>query len=165
MKLATLCYVKKGTKTLMMYRSQRPGDIHGGKWNGLGGKIHFGETPEECVIREIKEESNLAIRNPSLRGVLTFPAFKDEEDWYVYVFTAHEFSGTLEESSEGKLEWIDDDKILSLDLWEGDPIFLKCLNQNQFFSGKFVYQAGKLVNHQMVIHDWKLNEATTYEAT
>src|SRR3989338_5286050 len=130
MKLATLCYLKKDGKTLMLFRNKRAGDIHGGKWNGLGGKIHLGETPEECVIREVKEESGLAIQNPSLRGVLTFPAFKEEEDWYVYVFVATELSGGIHklslrtDSPEGTLEWIDDCELLNLNLWEGDPLFL-----------------------------------------
>lgn len=153
MKLATICYVKKNGKTLMLHRDKRADDIHIGKWNGLGGKIHPGETPEECVIREVKEESGLTIRNPSFRGVLTFPTFKDEEDWYAYVFVAHEFSGELIDSNEGRLAWIDDEKIYELPLWEGDPIFLKWLDEGRFFSGKFVYQNGKLVDYSVVFHD------------
>jgi 8-oxo-dGTP diphosphatase len=153
MKLATLCYLKKNGKTLMLHRVKRADDIHRGKWNGLGGKMHMGETPEECVIREVKEESGLAVKNPSLRGVLTFPAFKDEEDWYAYVFIAAEFSGELIDSDEGRLEWIEDEKIYQLPLWEGDPIFLKWLDEGRFFSAKFVYQEGKLINHSVVFHD------------
>jgi len=152
----TLCYVKRDGKTLMMYRNKKPGDIHNGKWNGLGGKLHMGETPEECVIREVKEESGLVIEHPQLRGVLTFPSFKDEEDWYVYVFVASNFSGELHDCDEGDLSWVSDDDLLSLDLWEGDPIFLKHLAENRFFSGKFSYQNGKLVTHHMVLHDWQL---------
>lgn len=153
MKLATLCYVKHQGKTLMLHRNKKDGDIHVGKWNGLGGKIHLGETPEECVIREVKEESGLTILNPSLHGILTFPAFKDEEDWYVYVFVAEQFSGQLTESEEGKLKWIEDGEILKLPLWEGDPIFLKWIEDGQFFSGKFIYQNGKLMGHDVVFHD------------
>ena len=156
MKLATLCYVKKDGKTLMMFRNKRKRDIHEGKWNGLGGKIHLGETPEECIIREVKEESGLTIQNPSLRGILTFPAFKDEEDWYVYVFVATEFSGRLVESREGELKWISDPDLAKLNLWEGDPLFLKWLEEGRFFSGKFVYQDGRFINHQVIFHDWQL---------
>ncbi len=161
MKLATLCYIKNNGKTLMLHRAKRKNDIHQDKWNGLGGKIHLGETPEECVIREVKEESGLAIKNPSLRGILTFPAFKDEEDWYVYVFIATEFSGKLVDSEEGELKWIEDDKLLTLPLWEGDPIFLKWLEQGRFFSGKFVYRAGQFISYDAVFHDhWQsLNHA------
>ena len=72
---ATLCYVKNGNKTLMLHRIKKENDIHEGKWNGLGGKMEAGETPEECVIREVREESGLQIQNPALRGVLTFPNF------------------------------------------------------------------------------------------
>lgn len=153
MKLATLCYVKRNGKTLMLHRIKKADDVHQGKWNGLGGKIHLGETPEECAIREVNEECGLEIKNPTLRGILTFPAFKDEEDWYVYVFTAGEFSGELTDSEEGCLEWIADAKLYELPLWEGDPIFLKWLDEGRFFSGKFVYQNGKLIRHSVVFHD------------
>ena len=154
MKLATLCYIKKNGKTLMLHRNKRADDIHIGKWNGLGGKMHLGETPEECIIREVKEESGLLIKNPSLRGILTFPAFKEEEDWYVYVFTAHQFEGSFRaESEEGRLEWIADNRLTQLPLWEGDPIFLKWLNEGRFFSGKFIYQNGQFIRHEVVFHN------------
>lgn len=152
MQLATLCYVKKAGKTLMMHRAERKGDIHGGKWNGLGGKIHLGETPEECVIREVKEESGLTIRRPHLCGILTFPAFKNEEDWYVYVFTARDPEGELCASEEGRLEWVQDGKVAALPLWEGDPIFLKWIEEERFFSGKFVYQKGKFISYNVLFH-------------
>jgi 8-oxo-dGTP diphosphatase len=157
MKLATLCYVKKDRKTLMLHRVKIENDFHKGKWNGLGGKMHMGETPEECVMREVKEESGLTITNPSLRGILTFPAFREEEDWYAYVFIAREFSGSLIDSPEGQLEWIDDTKLTALEMWEGDPVFMKCLDREEFFSAKFSYQNGKLVDHNVVVHDWSLN--------
>ena len=155
MKLATLCYVKENHKTLMLFRNKKADDIHLGKWNGLGGKIHLGETPEECVIREVYEESGLRIKNPSLRGILTFPAFKDEEDWYVYVFVATQFSGRLSESSEGELKWVEDRKLLQLPLWEGDPFFLKWIEERKFFSGKFFYEKGKFKGHDVVFHNWQ----------
>jgi 8-oxo-dGTP diphosphatase len=136
----------------MLHRVKKTEDIHEGKWNGLGGKMNLGETPEECVIREVKEESGLDLMRPSLRGILTFPAFQDEEDWYVYVFIATEFSGTLVDSNEGKLQWVADDQVFKLPLWEGDPVFLKQLSNGQFFSGKFCYENGKLVDHHMTIH-------------
>lgn len=153
MKLATLCYLKHQGKTLMLHRNKKEGDIHLGKWNGLGGKIHLGETPEECVIREVKEESGLTMTKPSLRGILTFPAFKDEEDWYVYVFVAERFSGQLRPSDEGELKWIDDDQVSKLPLWEGDPIFLKWIEEGRFFSGKFIYREGKFMEHSVVFHN------------
>jgi 8-oxo-dGTP diphosphatase len=149
MKLATLCYVKNNGKTLMLHRVKKENDMHMGKWNGLGGKFEAGETPEECVIREVKEESGLTIENPRLRGTLTFPKFSKGEDWYAFVFTASEFEGELIDSSEGILEWIDDSEVLNLNTWEGDKIFLKWLEGDRFFSGKFVYEDGELTEHSV----------------
>ena len=88
--LATLCYVKRDGHTLMIHRNKRPNDIHEGKWNGLGGKFEAGESPEDCVIREVSEESGLIIRAPHLHGILTFTNFKGN-DWYVFVYTAENF--------------------------------------------------------------------------
>src|SRR3989304_598086 len=119
--LATLCYVKRDGLTLMVYRNKKPNDIRAGKWNGLGGKFEAGETPEECVRREVREESGLTIQNPRLHGLLMFPKFKGD-DWYVFVFTASEFSGEMIDSPEGKLEWIEDSQLTSLNLWESDPM-------------------------------------------
>ena len=152
MKLATLCYVKQNGKTLMLHRVKRENDIHQDKWNGLGGKFLPGETPEECVIREIKEESGLQIQNPKLKGFLTFPKFRKGEDWYVFVFLAEQFDGFLIDSSEGNLEWIRDEDLLELNLWEGDKYFLEWLNKDVFFSGKFYYKDGALLEHSMTIH-------------
>ena len=119
MLLATLCYLKRDGNTLMVYRNKKPNDIHQGKWNGLGGKFEAGETPEECVTREVWEESGLSIRDPKLCGLLMFPKFKGN-DWYVFVFTADYFTGELlGDSPEGKLEWIPDEKVLE---YEGDEM-------------------------------------------
>jgi 8-oxo-dGTP diphosphatase len=152
MKLATLCYLFNGNKVLMINRNKRENDMHLGKWNGLGGKFNPGETPEECVVREVYEESGLLIKNPELKGFLTFPAFDDEEDWYVFVFTAKEFSGQLRESDEGELEWIAWEKIFNLPLWEGDKYFLEWLNQDRFFSAKFIYKNSKYITHSVVFY-------------
>lgn len=152
MKLATLCYLKDGHSTLMIHRNKKQDDMHQGKWNGLGGKLENGETPEMCVIREVREESGLTIQNPRLRGFLTFPKFARDEDWYAFVFTAHEFSGQLIESPEGDLAWIKDDRLFDLPLWEGDRIFLRWLEKDRFFSGRFVYRRGALVEHSVVFH-------------
>lgn len=149
MKLATLCYIKKNGQTLMMHRIKRKDDLHFGKWNGLGGKMQPGETPEECVIREIVEESGLLIKDPLLKGFLTFPSFDKWDDWYVFVFTAYRFRGKLLDSAEGYLKWVDDDELLKLDLWEGDHIFLPWLEDKKFFSAKFNYQNGRLKNHSV----------------
>ena len=149
LKLSTLCYVKKDGFTLMLNRNKKKGDIHKGKWNGLGGKFERGESPEECVIREVFEESGLKIKNPLLRGFMTFPNFKDKEDWYVYLFEARQFSGELIDCAEGDLEWIENSKVKDLPLWEGDYLFLDWLEQNKFFSAKFVYHNKKLISHSV----------------
>ncbi|MCA9459551.1 MAG: 8-oxo-dGTP diphosphatase [Nanoarchaeota archaeon] len=152
MKLATLCYVKKGNKTLMLHRIKKEQDMHEGKWNGLGGKFEQGESPHECAIREIKEECGLDVINLNLKAIITFPKFSKDEDWYVYIYIIDDFSGELiKNCSEGNLEWIDNDKLLNLNLWEGDKIFLPLLDKHSFFSAKFTYKNKKLVA-------WKIEE-------
>lgn len=154
MKLATLCYVidKDHKKTLMLHRIKKENDYHEGKWNGLGGKLEETETPEECVIREVKEESGLTISSPRLHGFITFPLFDGKDDWYVFIFTADKFEGQLIDSSEGRLEWIPNNKVTQLNLWDGDAIFLKWLNQEKFFSAKFNYENGKYIDHQVFFY-------------
>ncbi|MDP8221203.1 MAG: 8-oxo-dGTP diphosphatase [Candidatus Stygibacter frigidus] len=150
MKLATLCYLKKNNETLMLYRCKKPGDTHIGKWNGLGGKVEAGETPEQCAIREVQEESGLTVTDLKLHGVITFPMFDGIDDWYVFVFTMTEFEGEMIESPEGELDWIPDDKLMELNLWEGDRIFLPWIQGGRFFSAKFNYITKKLI-------DWSVN--------
>src|SRR4030066_505320 len=151
MKLATLCYVRRDRQTLMLHRINKANDMHLGKWNGLGGKLNPGESPEECAVREIIEESGLKVRNPQLKGILTFPAFANDEDWYAFVFVVDNFEGELIDSSEeGVLRWVDNADLLSLNLWEGDRIFLPWLDQPGFFSAKFIYQDGRLLSHEVV---------------
>lgn len=150
MKLATLCYLKRDGKTLMIHRVKKDNDIHRGKWNGLGGKFDPGESPEECVIREVREESGLLIRNPQLKGILTFPDFAEGEDWYAFVFVARDFEGELRDSTEGELKWIEDDRILDLELWEGDRFFIPYLDRPGTFSGKFIYDASRLVDYSLI---------------
>ena len=153
MKLATLCYVRQSGKTLMVLRNKKENDIHTGKWNGLGGKFERNETPEECVIREIQEESGLRVDSLTLKGFLTFPDFAKNEDWYAFVFVAQGVAGELIDSTEGELRWIEDDQLLNLNLWEGDRYFLPLLDQPGFFSGKFVYENGRLSSYQVTLHN------------
>jgi 8-oxo-dGTP diphosphatase len=153
MKLATLCYVRRGGKTLMIHRVKKAKDMHLGKWNGLGGKLVPGETPEECARREIYEESGLKALSLTFKGLLTFPSFAEEEDWYAFVFVVEEFEGELVDcSEEGDLKWVNDSELLDLNLWEGDRIFLPWLEEPGIFSGKFIYQEGKLLSHEVVFY-------------
>jgi 8-oxo-dGTP diphosphatase len=146
MKLMTLCYIQEGDKTLMLHRINKPDK----KWNGLGGKFEQGESPEDCVRREVKEESGLDIKNPILKGIMTFPNFINNEDFYVFVYVANEFSGNLiTECPEGYLEWKDTDKLIDLDLWEDDQYFLPLLKKNVMFSAKFIYKDGKIVDKEI----------------
>jgi 8-oxo-dGTP diphosphatase len=151
MLLATLCYLKLNGHTLMVHRNRKVNDIHEGKWNGLGGKFEPGETPEECVFREVYEESGLSIRSPKLCGLLMFPKFKGN-DWYVFAFTSSDFTGELIDSPEGKLEWIPDEKVLELTLWESDHIFMPWIKSGKFFSAKFIYEGEKLKGHEVVFY-------------
>lgn len=157
MKLATLCYIQNDqNQTLMMHRIKKENDMHEGKWNGLGGKFEKGESPEECVIREIFEESGLHISSPILHGFLSFPDFDGNDDWYVFLFTASEYSGTMIQSEEGHLEWIDNDRLLELPLWEGDKYFLSWMKEHKsFFSAKFNYKDQELISHSVVFYPFK----------
>ena len=153
MKNAVLCYLRHSGNTLMIHRNSRPDDMHYGKWNAPGGKMEPGETPDECAVREVFEETGLRIENPEMRGVLTFPAFNGEEDWYVFVFTSVSFQGKLKKSCpEGDLEWIPDSRLFELPLWEGDRIFMKWLDGNGFFSGKFIYSSEGFQSHSVFFH-------------
>jgi 8-oxo-dGTP diphosphatase len=111
-----------------------------------------GETPEECAVREVWEESGLRPTVLQLKGFLTFPDFANNEDWYAFVFAVPEFEGELIDSPEGELRWVDDDQLLSLNLWEGDLIFLPWLDKPGFFSGKFVYKHGRLTEHEAAFY-------------
>ena len=153
MKVAVLCYIRRDGRTLMIHRNARPDDMHYGKWNAPGGKLEPGETPEECAVREVFEETGLTVSSPRMCGVLTFPAFDGEEDWYVFTFTASEFQGNLKRACpEGELHWIDDGKLQDLPLWEGDRIFMRWLDDSRFFSGKFIYSSGGFREHSVVFH-------------
>lgn len=151
-KLATLVYVRHQGKTLMLHRIKKANDMHAGKWNGLGGKLQPGETPERCAIREVQEESGLTLVNPLLRGIITFPGFNADQDWYCFLFVGREFIGELIDSPEGVLAWIDDNVLLDLPLWPGDRIFIPWLDRDAFFSGRFTYVAGELQDHEVVFY-------------
>jgi hypothetical protein len=103
-----------------------------------------------CDSRDF-EESGLSIQNPKLCGLLVFPKFKGD-DWYVFVYTASDFTGELIDSPEGKLEWIPDEKVLGLNLWESDHIFMPWIREGKFFSAKFDYEGSQLRGRHVVFH-------------
>ena len=149
--LATLCYVRSEGKTLMVLRDKKEGDIHFGKWNGLGGKIESGESPRDCVIREVFEESGIKLENPILIGILTFPNFTLGMDWYVFVFYSFIKIEELGDCDEGSLHLVRDEDLLDLNLWEGDRLFLPLVLKKNFFTGKLQYEFGKLTNSNIVV--------------
>ena len=136
--LSTLCYIEKDNQVLMLHRTKKSIDPNGGKWIGVGGKLEQNESPDECIIREVYEETGLHIQ-PQLRGILTFILPKWENE-LTFLYTSNNFEGTLKECNEGQLHWTDKDKVLDLNLWEGDKHFLpKLLETNDFFTMKLVY--------------------------
>ena len=155
--LATICCIDNGREFLMLHRNKKPNDVHAGKWIGVGGKLERGETPQECAAREILEETGLKAK-PVLKGIITFPEFTPNLDWYTYVFKVTGFEGELisdEESREGTLEWVPYDEVLSKPTWEGDyEIFKWILEDRPFFSAKFSYDRNQnLVDKTVTFYD------------
>lgn len=136
----------------MLLRNKKEKDYHIGKWNGLGGKFLEGESPEECAIREIKEESGLVAKKMKMQGFITFPKFDSKNDWNVFLYKVTDFNGKLIDSPEGHLEWIEIDKLFSLNLWEGDKLFLKWFLEDKFFSAKFIYENKQFKEHSVIFY-------------
>ena len=149
MKMTTLCYIEKDDCYLMLLRNKKINDINEGKWIGVGGKFLPGESPEECLIREVKEETGLTLTRFKFRGFITFVQNKTETE-YMCLFTANEFSGDLMECDEGELRWIPKDKIGELNLWEGDRVFLELLRKEKpFFLMKLEYEEEELISRSV----------------
>ena len=129
---STLCYITRGNDVLMLHRVKKKNDINHDKWIGIGGKFEGEESPDECILREAKEETGLTLTSWRCRGIVTFRA-EGSEGEYMYLFTADGFEGTLAECDEGDLQWISRDKLFSLPSWEGDRIFLELLWQDAPF--------------------------------
>ena len=141
-KLSTLCYIEQDGKYLMLHRTVKENDINKDKWIGIGGKFERGESPEDCILRETKEETGLTLTSYRLRGVLTFMYNDDDAEMeYIFLYTADGFTGELADCNEGTLEWVPKTEIDSLNLWEGDRIFHRLLDEEApFFSLKLRYQ-------------------------
>lgn len=147
--LSTLCYIEKDGKYLMLHRTKKKNDISKGKWLGIGGKFEDGESPEECVIREVKEETGLTLNTYKLRCAVTYVSTNWETE-YVYVFTSNDFTGELIECNEGDLQWVEKDKVTELDTWEGDKIFVEKIQKNNtFFTVKFNYDNERLIKYDV----------------
>ena len=147
--LSTLCYIEKDNKYLMLHRTKKENDISKDKWLGVGGKFEDEESPEECIKRETKEETGLNLNKIKLRCIVTYVSTNWETE-YMYVFTSNDFDGNLIDCNEGDLQWIDKDKVLTLNTWEGDKIFIeKIQKDDSFFTIKFKYDGYKLLNYEL----------------
>ena len=141
----TLCYVLKDDKVLMLHRVKKKNDINKDKWIGIGGKFEGNESPDECLLREAKEETGLTLTSWKCRGIITFLPNEPFEGEHMYLFTADEFEGELKTCDEGDLQWVSRDFLDQLPKWEGDQIFLDLLWQDApFFLLKLCYDGDKL---------------------
>ena len=144
MKNTTLCYILRGDEVLMLHRTAKQNDENEGKWIGIGGKFEPGESPEDCLLRETREETGLTLDAWRYRGIVTFVS----DEWgteYMHLFHSTDFSGTVKDCDEGVLEWVDKKALLSLPIWEGDRIFLRLLDSDRpFFSLKLCYTGDRL---------------------
>ena len=143
MRNTTLCYIHNDRgETLLLHRVKKQQDLNRDKWIGVGGKFEDGESPEECLLREVREETGLTLTRYRYRGIVTFVSAKYETE-YMHLFTADGFTGRLTDCDEGTLEWVPDDRVQELPTWAGDRIFLELLAQDApFFSLKLEYDAG-----------------------
>lgn len=145
MKNTSLCYIERDGCYLMLHRTKKVNDENHDKWIGVGGKFEEGESPEECMLREVTEETGLSLTRWRYRGIVTFVS----DEWggeYMHLFTADGFTGQLKSCDEGELEWVEKQRLLALPIWEGDKIFLRLLDIEQpFFSLKLRYQGERLV--------------------
>lgn len=129
---STLCYVLRGSDVLMLHRVKKKNDINKDKWIGIGGKFEENESPDECLLREAREETGLELTSWQCRGIVTFLTETGDGE-YMYLFTADGFEGELKECDEGDLQWISREFLNELPKWEGDQIFLDLMWQNAPF--------------------------------
>jgi 8-oxo-dGTP diphosphatase len=150
MKITTLCYIEKDEKYLMLHRTKKEHDINKDKWIGVGGHAEGDEGPEECLLREVKEETGLTLTSYSFRGLITFVSDRCEPE-QMCLFTADDFTGELAECTEGDLVWVDKKKVRELPTWSGDAIFLNLIlnDEKRFFTLRLVYQGDELVENKL----------------
>lgn len=141
----TLCYIQKDEKYLMLHRIKKQNDINKDKWIGIGGKFEEGESPEDCVLREVKEETGLNLKSYEYRGLVTFVSDNNFTE-FMHIFWSDNFEGKIIDCDEGKLEWIEKSKLNDFEHWKGDEIFLDLIDKKvPFFSLKLVYKSGILL--------------------
>lgn len=144
MRLTTLCYIEKDDSYLMLHRVKKKNDINQDKWIGVGGHFEEGESPEECLLREVWEETGLRLNSWRFRGIVTFQC-DDYETEYMCLYTSADFEGELIECDEGILEWVKKSAVDQLPIWEGDKVFFRLLREEApFFSLKLSYKGEKL---------------------
>ncbi len=142
--LTTLCYIEKDDCYLLMHRVKKEKDINKDKWIGIGGHFEEKESPEECLLREVKEETGLTLTSYRFRGIVTFVTETGLFE-YMCLYTADGFEGNLSDCDEGTLEWVPKSRLRELNLWQGDYIFLRLLEErDSFFSLKLVYEGDTL---------------------
>ena len=143
---SSLCYIYRGDEVLMLHRTRKENDINRDKWIGIGGRFEDGESPEDCVLREAKEETGLTLTSLRFRGIVTFVSDRWETE-YMHLFTADDYTGRVADCEEGDLEWVPKEKVRDLPTWEGDRIFLRLLDEDApFFSLKLVYSGERLAS-------------------
>ncbi len=143
--LTTLCYIERDERYLMLHRVKKEKDINRDKWIGVGGHFEEGESPEECLLREVKEETGLTLTAWKLRGIITFGTDTCDTE-YMFLYTADSYTGELKECDEGNLEWVEKSAVCELPIWEGDKIFFRLLEEQAgFFSLKLSYVGDRLV--------------------
>ena len=148
-RLTTLCYIRHEGKVLMLYRNKKENDLNEGKWVGVGGKFEPGETPDECLLREVREETGLTLTGFQLHGVVTF--ISDEwDDEYMFLYSADRFTGCLrDDCPEGMLRWVPQEEVMGLPMWEGDRYFLpRLLAGEAHIDMKVVYHKDILIREE-----------------
>ncbi len=145
MEFTTLCYIEQDDRYLMLHRTKKENDVNKEKWIGIGGHFLLGESPEDCLLREVKEETGFTLTSYQFRGIVTF-VYNTDFCEYMCLYTADAYTGTLLSCEEGELAWIEKKEVGSLNLWEGDRIFLALLAENApFFSLKLTYEGDLLL--------------------